>query len=143
MTVDELLFPSRFCSSEHDTLGSLEVTLGRHSEELAEKRSVPRRVVVYVFVERLINPQEVKKSGDVEVGRNVGERLSGNTEERCSGPWERRRVAVLVKDSMLGCLEGAGFRVVVLIESFSVRLCGLIEHKLGGGEEHELRSSTR
>lgn len=50
ITVDEFLFPSRFCLPEHEALNSLEITLGRHSEELTEKRSIPCRVVVYVFV---------------------------------------------------------------------------------------------
>lgn len=36
MTVDELLFPGGFRSSEHDTLDFLKVTLGGHSKELAE-----------------------------------------------------------------------------------------------------------
>lgn len=142
VAVNELLFPGGFCSSEHDSLGSLEVTFRRHSEGLAEKRSVPRRVVVYVFVQRFIDPREVEKSGDVEVGCDMSERLPGNTEEGCSTLWERRRVAVPVKVSMLGCLECGGFGLVVLVESVSGNLCGLVEHKLRGGEEHELRSST-
>jgi len=50
MTIDEFLSPSGFCSSESDTLDSTEVTLRGYSEELAEKRSIPCRVVVYVFV---------------------------------------------------------------------------------------------
>lgn len=143
MTVDKLLFPSRFCLSKHETLDPLEVTLRGDSEELTEKRSVPRQVVVYVFVERFINPREVEKSGNVEVGSDVSERLSGNVQEGCSALWERRRVAVPVKVSMLSCLKGDGFRVFVLIEGVSESFCGLIEHKLGRGEEHELRSSTR
>ena len=73
----------------------------------------------------------------------MDERLSGNIEEMYPAPWERRRVAVPVKVSMLGCLKGDGFRVLVLIGCVSGGFCGLIEHKLGGGEEHELRSSTR
>ena len=71
------------------------------------------------------------------------ERLPGNVEEMYPALWERRRVAVPVKVSMLGCLEGGGFRVFVLIGCGSGSFCRLIGHKLGGGEEHELRSSTR
>jgi hypothetical protein len=143
ITVDKLLFPSRFCLPKHKTLDPLEVILWRHSEELTEKRSVPRRVIVYVFVERFINSREVEKSGNFKVGSDVSERLSGNAEERCSALWERRRVAVRVKVSMLGCLKGGGFRVLVLIEDVSESFCGLIEHKLGRGEGHKLGPPTR
>lgn len=73
----------------------------------------------------------------------MSERLSGNVEEGCPALWERRRIAVPVKVSMLGCLRRGVFRVLVLIEGVSGSFCGLIEHKLGGGEEHELRPSTR
>ena len=52
-------------------------------------------------------------------------------------------IAVPVKVSMLSCLKGDGFRVLVLIEGVTESFCGLIEHKLRRGEEHELRSSTR
>ena len=72
-----------------------------------------------MFVERFINPGEVKKSGDVEVGGNVSERLSRNVEEERSTSWERRRNAAPVEVSMLGCLEGGGFRVVVVIGDVS------------------------
>lgn len=84
MTVDELLFPSGFCSSKHKILDSPGVALGWDPEELAEKRSVPRRVVVYVFMQKFIDPREVKKNGDAEVGSDVSERLSRDVEERCS-----------------------------------------------------------
>jgi len=73
----------------------------------------------------------------------MSERLSGNIEEGRSTLWERRRVAVPVKVSMLDCLKGGGFRVLVLIECVFGSFRGLIEHKLGGGGEHELQSSTR
>jgi len=43
---------------------------------------------------------------------------------------------------MLGWLECGGFRAVVVIESVSGNLCGLIEHKLGESEEHELQPPT-
>ena len=142
MTIHEFLSPSRFCSSEGDTLDSMEVALRRYSKELAEKSSIPCRVVVYVFVQGPIDPGEVEKSGDVEVGSDVGERLSWNTEEGCSTLWEGWRVVVLVNVSMLGGLECDGFREVVLVESVSGNLCGLVEHKLGEGEEHELRPPT-
>ena len=134
MTVDKLLFPSRFCPSKHETLGALEVTFWGHSEELTEKRLAPRRVVVYVSVQRFINPREIEKSGNIEIGSNVGERFSGNVEEGCSAFWERRRGAITVKVSMLGCLEGDGFRVLVLFEGVSESFSRLIEHKLGGGK---------
>ena len=35
-----------------------------------------------MFAERLIDPREIKKSGDVKVGSNVSERLSRDVEER-------------------------------------------------------------
>lgn len=143
MTVNELLFPSRFCLSKQETLDTPEITLRRHSEELTEKCSVPRRVAVYVFVQRFINPREVEKSGNVEVGSNVNERLSWNVEEGCSALRERRGIVVPVEVSMLSCLEGGGFRVLVLIEGVSESFGGLIEHKLGRGKEHKLRSSAR
>ena len=73
----------------------------------------------------------------------MNEGLSGNVEEMYPTLWERRRVAVPVKVSMLGCWKGGGFRVLVLIGYVSESFCGLIEHKLGRGEEHGLRSSTR
>lgn len=41
-----------------------------------------------MFVQRPINPGEVEKSGNVEIGSDVGERLSGDTEEGCSTLWE-------------------------------------------------------
>lgn len=137
MTVGELSLPSGFCSSEHKTLNSLEVTLGRDSEELAEKRSVPRRVVVYVFVQRFVDSREVKKSGDIEVGGNMGERFPRNVKEGCSTLWERRRVVALVVVSMLGSLKGGRFRVLFLVGSLSGCFCGLIKHKLGGDEKFE------
>jgi len=143
MTVYELLFPGGFCSPKHETLDSLGVVLGRYSKELAEKRSVPRRVVVYVFVQRFVNPREVKKSGEVEVGSDMSKGLPGNIEEGRSTLWERQRVVVPVKVSMLDCLKGGGFCVLVLIGGVFGSFCGLIEHKLGGSGEHELRSSTR
>ena len=71
----------------------------------------------------------------------MGERLPGNAEEGRSTLWEGRRVVILVV-SMLGCLECDGFRAVVLIESVSGNLCGLVEHKLGESEEHELGPPT-
>lgn len=95
-----------------------------------------------MFVQSFINPREVKKSRDVEIGSDVSERLSGNTEEGRPTLWERRRIAVPVKDSMLGWLKRGGFRAVVLIGGVSGNFCGLIKHKLEGGEEHELRPST-
>lgn len=143
MTIDKFLLPSGFCSPEHKILTSLEITLRRNSEVLVEKRSVPCRVVVYVFVQRFINSREVEKRWNVEVGGNMSERLSRNVEEWGSTLWKRRRVAVLVMVSILGSLKGRRFRVLVLIGGVSESFCGLIEHKLGGGEEHELRSSTR
>ena len=143
MTVNEFPFPSRFCSSEHKALNSLEATFWRDPKELTEKRSKPRRVVVYVFVQGFIDLGKAKKGGDVEVGSNVSERFFRNAEEGCSTLWERRRVEVLVTVSMLGGLESCRFRVVFLIRSFSGSFCRLIEHKLGEGEKLELRSSTR
>jgi len=73
----------------------------------------------------------------------VSERLSGNIEEGCSALRERRGVVVPVRVSMLSWLEGGGFRAVVLIEGVSGSFCGRVKHKLGGKEEHGLRSSTR
>lgn len=73
----------------------------------------------------------------------MGERFSRNVEDGGSTLRERRGVEVSVKVSMLGCLKGGRFCVFVLIGSVSGSFCGLIEHKLGGGERHELRSSTR
>jgi hypothetical protein len=142
MTVDEFTLPSGFCSSEHKTLNSPEVTLGRNPKELAEKGSTPGRIVAYVFVEGFIDLREGKKSGDVEVGSNVSERFLGNVEEWCFTLWERRGVVVLVTVSMLGSLKVGGIRVIFLNRSFSESFCGLVEHKLGGGEKHKLRSST-
>jgi hypothetical protein len=56
MTVDELFFPSVFCSSKRKTPDSPGVALGEDSKEPAERGSVLRQVVVYVFVQRFINP---------------------------------------------------------------------------------------
>jgi hypothetical protein len=72
----------------------------------------------------------------------VSEGFLRNAEEEYSRLWERRRVAALVRVSMLGSLRGGGFRVLFLIRSFSERFCRLVEHKLGGGEKHELRPSA-
>lgn len=143
MTVNELPLPSRFCPFEDKTLDSLWVTLGRNPKELAKKRSVPRRVLAYVFVEGTINPREAKKGGDVEVGCDVSERFFGEVKEGCCTLWERRRDVGLVTVSMLGSLKGGGFRGLFLIECFSGDFRVLIEHKLGGSEKHEVRSSTR
>lgn len=73
----------------------------------------------------------------------MGEGLSRNVEDVGSTLWERRRVEVSVKVSMLGCLKGGRLCVLVLIGCVSGSCCGLIEHKLGGSKQHELRSSTR
>jgi hypothetical protein len=94
-------------------------------------------------MQRFVDPRKVEESRNVEVRGDMNERLSGNVEEMYPTLWDGRRVAVLVKFSMLGCLKGGGLCVLVLIGCVSGSFCGLIEHKLGGGEEHELRSSTR
>lgn len=73
----------------------------------------------------------------------MGEGLSRNVEDGGSTIWERRRVEVSVEVSMLGCLKGCRVCVLVLIGSVPGSFGGLIEHKLGGSEQHELRSSAR
>ena len=131
MAIDEFSLPGGLRSPEHKALNSLEVALGRDSEELAEKRSAPRRVIVYVFMQEFIDPGEAEQRGDVEVGSDVSEGLSRNAEEGCSTLWERRRVVALVKVSMLGSLTGGEIRVFFLIRGVSERFCRLVEHKLG------------
>lgn len=68
----------------------------------------------------------------------MGERFLGNIEEGCSTLQERKGIVSLVAVSMLGSLKAGGFRVLFLIEGFFGSFCRLIEHKLGGGEKHEL-----
>lgn len=99
---------------------------------------MPGGVVIYVFVQRLADSGEVKKSRDVEIGSDVGEGLSREVEEECPAFWKRRRDAVLKKVSILGCSKGGRCRVLVLMRCVSGSCCGLIEHKLGEGKEHKL-----
>jgi len=78
---NKFVAPGSFCAPQQEGSFVTKIAFGPYAQKLLDKRSSPRIVILYVFVEIFVDHGQCKESRWVEVRRNPSESLDRDNDE--------------------------------------------------------------